>query len=295
MQQPDSHFASNLASASQRKNLAILAVMVLVPLVLIGLAVSFWVSEESVREHAAIVTEGTPTSTVTASEVPGHVDSAPSQSGSSRIESAKHSTTREQPPSADAHPSSVMSSHSSVATTIAVYNEGETTVDVYWIDFDGHERPYFSLGPGKRQTQETYVGHSWVVRDKSTTKELLSATAKVAPTAIRVGEGKEEPEIEAAASTLALLGAYENRKYGDSKNDWHYVTLSAAGKDTLSWSNRAGVSWTLTATSDPNTWSVGADSPYFGRGHRSADVEFHADGRVIRLTGPGGEWYYRVP
>lgn len=46
MEQPDSHFASNLASASQRKNLAILAVMVLVPLVPIGLAVSFWVSEE---------------------------------------------------------------------------------------------------------------------------------------------------------------------------------------------------------------------------------------------------------
>jgi hypothetical protein len=48
-----------------------------------------------------------------------------------------------------------------------------------------------------------------------------------------------------------LLGNYENHLYDKGgKNDWHYVTINKADDTTLKWSNRAGVSWTLTTTPD---------------------------------------------
>lgn len=38
-------------------------------------------------------------------------------------------------------------------------------MDVYWLDFDGREQKFLSIGPGKSAVQGTYSTHAWRVRD----------------------------------------------------------------------------------------------------------------------------------
>lgn len=92
----------------------------------------------------------------------------------------------------------------------------------------------------------------------------------------------------------SILGNYENHTYDNTstKNDWHYVTISQVNDTTLKWSNRAGVSWTLTTTLDNIKLAVGSDCPYFS-GHKQVTVIWEGD-RVTGLLGPGDELYART-
>jgi hypothetical protein len=67
---------------------------------------------------------------------------------------------------------------------------------------------------------------------------------------------------------------------------------------TLAWTNRAGVTWTLTATGEPVRFETGTDYPYADTPYRSASVAFSDDdpygGWVAQITGPGGEPYDRL-
>lgn len=49
--------------------------------------------------------------------------------------------------------------------TLVIENNTALDVDVFWIDFDGLERPYYNLGPGDVVEQGTYATHIWRVRD----------------------------------------------------------------------------------------------------------------------------------
>jgi dipeptidyl aminopeptidase/acylaminoacyl peptidase len=51
------------------------------------------------------------------------------------------------------------------ATDLTILNHTHGTVDVYWMDFEGHRKHYGTLPPGGRLPQSTYVGHVWVVTD----------------------------------------------------------------------------------------------------------------------------------
>lgn len=180
----------------------------------------------------------------------------------------------------------------SSATAITFVNAGERELDVYWLDFEGKERPYLKLAPGKGQSQPTYTGHNWVVRDAQTQRQVATAVGAAQPTTVRLGE---ERRAEAAPAKQKLLGRYENHHYdAGGKNDWQYVTVVDAGGDQLRWSTRAGPSWGLTMTANPGELLVGQDCPYFARGHKVVTVEWKGDGTVARLRGPGGEWYDRA-
>ena len=51
------------------------------------------------------------------------------------------------------------------ATDLTIINHSQGTVDVYWMDFEGHRKHYGTLPPGARLPQSTYGGHVWVVTD----------------------------------------------------------------------------------------------------------------------------------
>ncbi len=97
-----------------------------------------------------------------------------------------------------------------------------------------------------------------------------------------------------ATTVSSLLGNYENHLYDDKggKNNWHYVTISQVDDSTLKWENRAGVSWTLTTTSDKTTLDVGTDCPYFQQGYQQATVVWNGT-QVSELMGPGNEPYQK--
>eukprot|EP00928_Gymnodinium_smaydae_P050256 TRINITY_DN33831_c0_g1_i1.p1 TRINITY_DN33831_c0_g1~~TRINITY_DN33831_c0_g1_i1.p1 ORF type:complete len:605 (+),score=81.38 TRINITY_DN33831_c0_g1_i1:99-1913(+) len=95
-----------------------------------------------------------------------------------------------------------------------------------------------------------------------------------------------------------MVGYYECDAYSDAeKNDWHHVELVRHSGEApqLTWSNRAGVSWTLTASCDcPPSLLVGTDCPYWPDGHHKCDVKLDDKGCVEGIFGPWGEFYRRV-
>jgi hypothetical protein len=77
-------------------------------------------------------------------------------------------------------------------------------------------------------------------------------------------------------------------------NDWHFVQLVASGSG-FKWTNKAGVSWTLTLQGGQDLHSstilldVGSDCPYFKQGYTVAKL-IRKENETI-LLGPGNEEY----
>jgi len=120
-----------------------------------------------------------------------------------------------------------------------------------------------------------------------------------------VGRAKElKANADAAVEDLVreLEGFYECRLYdNEGKNDWHFVELRrslASGKmpAALTWSNRAGVTWTLTPSFDADGIAkllVGAECPYFDDGHQVCELDLDDSGHVVGVLGPQQELYSR--
>lgn len=107
---------------------------------------------------------------------------------------------------------------------------------------------------------------------------------------------------EAYGKKLFAIGLkLECQKYMASgqTNDWHIVKLTTDDFQTFKWTNKAGVSWSLTpATHDargqPTSFNVGQDCPYYKQGYKVAKVVYGPDGNLLGLTGPGDEPYQYV-
>lgn len=48
-------------------------------------------------------------------------------------------------------------------TSIKFLNRMNEPVNIYWIDYEGNQKFYFTLGPQKQHEQPTYVSHPWVI------------------------------------------------------------------------------------------------------------------------------------
>ncbi len=140
-----------------------------------------------------------------------------------------------------------------------------------------------------------YWNTSVSIAKASLTSKLESGNLKLARTAIGQAHraAKKSTQIK-PVSAQELTGTYENHLYDRSgKNNWHYVTIAEIDSTRLKWTNREGVSWTLTLTADQNSLSVGRDCPYYASGYRTATVQRNSNGRVTAILGPGNEPYQR--
>jgi hypothetical protein len=50
-------------------------------------------------------------------------------------------------------------------TGMTFVNRSEAPVEIYWLGFQGERVPYQHLPPGGRFTQQTFIGHNWLVTD----------------------------------------------------------------------------------------------------------------------------------
>lgn len=150
------------------------------------------------------------------------------------------------------------------------YSRGHTQVTVKW----DNDQVIGLLGP----FNELYEKETSQSTDDSTSQSTDDSTST-------------------QLSVLSLfLGEYENHLYDQGgKNNWHYVTISwdTTNNNALRWTNRAGVSWTLTPTSNKEILAVGQDCPYYSRGYTQAIVQWDNNGQVTGLLGPGNEPYDR--
>lgn len=98
-------------------------------------------------------------------------------------------------PGTDAPP--VKPTENPAPTSITFTNNGDRAVDVYWVNFNGKERRYFTLPPGQTFKQDTYVSHNWIVRDSASQRQLATAVGAARPGTMRIGE----PRVAAGLGT----------------------------------------------------------------------------------------------
>lgn len=78
-----------------------------------------------------------------------------------------------------------------------------------------------------------------------------------------------------------------------TENDYHHVKIIPDGR-SFRWTNRAGVSWSLTIFSEENLLSVSSDCPYFSQGYTRCRVDTDSRGKIVALYGPFNERYDRL-
>jgi len=81
------------------------------------------------------------------------------------IKSAPHLQSCDDLPSARscASESNYPSLASKESTGITFVNRSAEPIKIYWLSFQGERRLYHLLPPGARRTQQTFVGHNWLV------------------------------------------------------------------------------------------------------------------------------------
>ena len=80
-------------------------------------------------------------------------------------------------PSSSADCLSLRSGGGSKLITVSFVNRRAEAVDVFWINYQGSEKFYFTLQPGQSLRQQTYMTHAWCVRDRAHDAALLAVVA----------------------------------------------------------------------------------------------------------------------
>lgn|GEM_PF-6232413 len=75
-------------------------------------------------------------------------------------------------------PSLESSPHTKVALEVTVTNTCKHDIELVWIDFDGDERSYGTLGTGVVRTLPTYLNHVWSLRGAGSQAELRRFAAQ---------------------------------------------------------------------------------------------------------------------
>jgi len=72
----------------------------------------------------------------------------------------------EAPASESAYPAAPLmrSTSSDDSTFIMFENQTDTTVKLYWLNYDGHEVAYRSIAPGRVHRQQTFMTHPWTFK-----------------------------------------------------------------------------------------------------------------------------------
>jgi hypothetical protein len=66
--------------------------------------------------------------------------------------------------------------------TLTIHLDGPAEeATLFWLAPDGGEARYADMRRGSSVRQETFAGHTWIVRDKATGDELMRLTASAAP------------------------------------------------------------------------------------------------------------------
>lgn len=75
----------------------------------------------------------------------------------------------------------VKSINSETETFLMFSNDSNSVVDLWWIDYFGHEVYYASINPGTTHMQPSYATHPWVVRDHISQNSVLVLVAEARP------------------------------------------------------------------------------------------------------------------
>jgi hypothetical protein len=61
------------------------------------------------------------------------------------------------------HEAELASQPSKEATGMTIVNRSDQSIKIYWLNFSGFRVLYHTVAPGGRITQQTFIGHNWLV------------------------------------------------------------------------------------------------------------------------------------
>ena len=118
-----------------------------------------------------------------------------------------------------------------MSTEITFCNATALSVDVFWINFEGEETRYASLGPYGLYTQSTYEGHRWLVRDAASGEKLAETAAQAEPRRFVIGS-----DVVTARTGSEVAIVFHNASPVAAGVYW----VDGEGKETLYASLRPG-------------------------------------------------------
>jgi len=80
-----------------------------------------------------------------------------------------------------------------VRATLTIFNRTQGNVEVMWVTYDGAEKSYGILAPGKSMRRITGTKQLWIVRDQATKRELQAITVTSPKQVVSVGDGGQQP------------------------------------------------------------------------------------------------------
>ncbi len=144
------------------------------------------------------------------------------------------------------------------ATSIVIRNETDRAINLFWLDPDGHAKPYESIAARASMVRTTYAGHVWSIRAGD--DELLRVVGEGLPTIAVVTEPDESKPVRTPESGPKPDGPWPRVLL----RDHNIVLMSPEGESPL--------------TTD-GTWADGYTSPKL-----SPDGALVAAVRVARVT-----------
>lgn len=194
--------------------------------------------------------------------------------------------------------------HAEDEATLTVSNNTRSPVEMFWVEPGGKEVSYGVIAAGKTIEQGTFIGDSWIIRDKSTRRiirkitatkprqtEALTAKPASPPNPVvrpaSPSTAESPPTAGTAAALGGVLGEYEKKP---ASNGWHTGTISK-GLNGLEWKNKEGFKWSLTLDAAAGKLRTGKDNPYDSQGIR--DFTLQKRGNVVTGFTFNGELYSR--
>jgi hypothetical protein len=104
----------------------------------------------------------------------------------------------------------------STATAITIVNTGPATVFIRWLDFQGAETSYVTIGPGQKYVQPSFKTHAWIARDERSrclstfVSEAASETWLIGP---RTAVDRPYESIELEGFTVRLSPEWAERDH----------------------------------------------------------------------------------
>ena len=167
------------------------------------------------------------------------------------------------------------------STAVIFVNDTEKALSYHWIDFNGNERYYGSVGPGESISQHTYPGHVWAIKDAAGRTLAIFVAERETGRAIVPGDVSVTTDHDGGRD----VGVKPTTESGDwVKIDFHNQFDYDAAMD-LNQQTTPGTwgGYPVAARNRPNTWD-GAWAIY------GAD-----DGTVVQVVvwGDGAAWRVR--
>ena len=137
------------------------------------------------------------------------------------------------------------------STAIVFVNDTEKSFSYHWIDFNGNERYYGSVGPGESVSQHTFPGHVWAVKDAGGRTFAIFVAER------ETGRAIVSDDVRLVSDDRDGGDDVEDARVADG-SDSAWMKLEVAGLGWVHGEDTDGGTPNLNEETTPGTWGASA-------------------------------------